>query len=158
MISVELLVKHMQWANKEIYTEISKMDDEVLDYYVIDPEWTVKKIMIHIAGAAYVFSQRLDGKPFTRFELKNTEGPEMINELIEELGKIDQSYLKHLDREDVDITYMTSKGEKTSKVSTIISTMIHHAAEHRTQIVAALDKNNVRTINLDNYSPWSFTG
>ena len=82
----------------------------------------------------------------------------MINELIEELGKIDQSYLKHLDRDDVDITYMTSKGEKTSKVSTIISTMIHHAAEHRTQIVAALDKNNVRTINLDNYSPWSFTG
>ena len=157
MISVELLVKHMQWANKEIYTEISKMDDEVLDYYVIDPEWTVKKIMIHIAGAAYLFSQRLEGKPFSRFELKNTEGPEMINELIEELENIDQSYLKHLDREDVDITYMTSKGERTSKVSTIISTMIHHAAEHRTQIVAALDKNNVRTINLDNYSPWSFT-
>ena len=37
MISVELLIKHMQWANKEIYTEISKIDYEVLEYYVIDP-------------------------------------------------------------------------------------------------------------------------
>ena len=53
---------------------------------------------------------------------------------------------------------MTSKGERTSKVSMIISTMINHATEHRTQIVAALDKNNVRTINLDNYSPWSLPG
>tara|TARA_B100000287_G_scaffold25336_1_gene24505 strand:- start:8187 stop:8663 length:477 start_codon:yes stop_codon:yes gene_type:complete len=158
MISVELLIKHMQWANKEIYTEISKLDDEVLEYYVIDPEWTVKKIMIHIVGAAYLFSQRLDGKPFSKFELKNTEGPELIKELIEELEKIDESFLKHVEREDVDITYMTSKGERTSKVSMIISTMINHATEHRTQIVAALDKNNVRTINLDNYSPWSLPG
>ena len=155
MISVELLIRHMQWANKEIFTEILKLDDEVLDYYVIDPEWTVKTIMVHIAGAAYLFSQRLDGEPFSRFELKNTEGPELIKELIEELEKIDESFLKHVDREDIDLTYMTSKGERTSKVSTIVSTMIHHAAEHRTQIVAALDKNNVRTINLDNYSPWS---
>ena len=155
MISVELLIRHMQWANKEIFTEILKLDDEVLDYYVIDPEWTVKTIMVHIAGAAYLFSQSLDGEPFSRFELKNTEGPELIKELIEELEKIDESFLKHVDREDIDLTYMTSKGERTSKVSTIVSTMIHHAAEHRTQIVAALDKNNVRTINLDNYSPWS---
>ena len=114
--------------------------------------------MVHIAGAAYLFSQRLDGEPFSRFELKNTEGPELIKELIEELEKIDESFLKHVDREDIDLTYMTSKGERTSKVSTIVSTMIHHAAEHRTQIVAALDKNNVRTINLDNYSPWSLIG
>ena len=56
MISVELLIKHMQWANKEIYTEISKLDDEVLEYYVIDPEWTVKKIMIHIVGAAVSYT------------------------------------------------------------------------------------------------------
>ena len=70
MISVELLIRHMQWANKEIFTEILKLDDEVLDYYVIDPEWTVKTIMVHIAGAAYLFRQTLDGEPFSRIELK----------------------------------------------------------------------------------------
>ena len=36
MISIELLTKHMAWANQEIYKEIKKLDPEVLDYYVID--------------------------------------------------------------------------------------------------------------------------
>ena len=44
MISLDLLLKHMQWANKEIYTEVSKLDSEVLDYYVIDPEWKIKQL------------------------------------------------------------------------------------------------------------------
>ena len=38
MISVELLCKHMAWANQEIYKEVQKLGDEVLDYYVIYPE------------------------------------------------------------------------------------------------------------------------
>ena len=87
MISVELLIKHMQWANKEIYTEISKLDDEVLEYYVIDPEWTVKKIMIHIVGAAYLFSQRLDGKPFSKFELKGENAHELFKWAKDNHGK-----------------------------------------------------------------------
>ena len=48
MISIELLTKHMAWANQEIYNEIKKLDPEVLDYYVIDKEWTVRIIMVHI--------------------------------------------------------------------------------------------------------------
>ena len=48
MISIELLTKHMAWANQEIYKEIKKLGPEVLDYYVIDKEWTVRIIMVHI--------------------------------------------------------------------------------------------------------------
>ncbi len=33
MIPLDLLLKHMQWANKEIYMEVSKLDSEVLDNY-----------------------------------------------------------------------------------------------------------------------------
>jgi len=54
MISIDLLLKHMAWANQEIYKEVQKLDDGVLDYYVIDPEWTVRTIMIHIAGASHL--------------------------------------------------------------------------------------------------------
>ena len=49
MISLDLLLNHMQWANKEIYMEVSKLDSEVLDYFVIDPEWKVKTIMLHLS-------------------------------------------------------------------------------------------------------------
>ena len=34
--------------------------------------------------------------------------------------------------------------------------MVFHAAEHRAQIVAALDRHNVRSINLDDYDVWSY--
>ena len=44
------MLEHMAWANQETYKEIKKLDTKVLDYFVIDPEWTVRTIMIHIAG------------------------------------------------------------------------------------------------------------
>ena len=40
MISLELLAKHMAWANQEIYKEVKNLDPGVLDYFVIDKEWT----------------------------------------------------------------------------------------------------------------------
>ena len=156
MIGIDLLLKHMAWANQEIYKEVQKLDDGVLDYYVIDPEWTVKTIMIHIAGASHLYGQRLNGEPFSRFELKNTDGTEMINELLSELDRIDQSLMKNLDREDEEFTYATSKGEQSSKVSIVLSQLIFHAGEHRAQIVAALDKHNERSISLDKYAVWSY--
>ena len=61
-----------------------------------------------------------------------------------------------LDREDEEVTYKTSKGEGKSTVSEILSQLIFHAGEHRAQIVAALDKHNERSINLDNFSVWSY--
>ena len=157
MISLELMANHMAWANQEIYKEVQKLDDKVLDYYVVDPDWTVKTIMIHIAGASHLYGQRLNGDPFSRFELKNTEGSEMIDELLTELNRIDKSLIENVDREDGEFTYTTSKGEQTAKVSEVLSQMIFHAGEHRAQIVAALDKHNERSINLDNYSVWGYT-
>ena len=76
------MLEHMAWANQEIYKEIKKLDTKVLDYFVIDPEWTVRTIMIHIAGASHLYGQRLNGEPFSRFELKSTDDSEIIDELL----------------------------------------------------------------------------
>jgi len=38
MISVEVLCKHMAWANQEIYKAVQKLDSKVLDYYIIVPD------------------------------------------------------------------------------------------------------------------------
>ena len=54
MISVELLAKHMAWANQEIFKEVKKLGPEVLDYYVVDKEWTVKTIMVHILSLIHI--------------------------------------------------------------------------------------------------------
>ena len=66
MISVEVLCKHMAWANQEIYKEVQKLDEKVLDYFIIDPEWTVRNIMIHIVGAAHIYGCLLYTSPSPR--------------------------------------------------------------------------------------------
>ena len=158
MISLELLLKHMGWANQEIYKAVQKLDNKVLDYYIVDPEWTVKRILIHTVSAAHSYEQRLAGNELVKLELDNPDSPEVINELLNHLQRIDTDSLKYVDMEDNDIHYILSDGgERTSKVSTILSQMVFHSAEHRAQIVAALDKHGVRDINLDEFSVWGYT-
>ena len=155
MISIELLTKHMAWANQEIYKEIKKLDPKVLDYYVIDKEWTVRTIMVHIVTASYLYSQRLQEKPFSKIKF-DIESPDLIDDLIDALENIDKDLIEQSYREDEEVTFETSKGESSGKVSVILSMMIFHATEHRAQIVAALDKNNERSINLDEYSIFGY--
>ena len=158
MISLELLLKHMGWANQDIYKAVQKLDSKVLDYYIFDPEWTVKRILIHTVSAAHSYEQRLAGNKLVKLELINTDSPEVIDELLDHLKRIDTDSLKYVESEDKDIHYVLSDGgERTSKASTILSQMVFHSAEHRAQIVAALDKHNVRDINLDEYSVWGYT-
>ena len=157
MISLELLLKHMGWANQEIYKAVQKLDSKVLNYYIVDPEWTVKRILIHTVSAAHSYEQRLAGNDLVKLELDNPDSNEVIDELLKHLERIDNDALKYVDMEDKDIHYVLSDGgERTSKVSTVLSQMVFHSAEHRAQIVAALDNHGVRDINLDDYDVWSY--
>ena len=155
MISLELLAKHMAWANQEIYKEIKKLDPEVLNYYVVDREWTVKTIMVHIVTASYLYSQRLQEKPFSKIEF-DIEDTNLIDNLLSALESIDRDLIEQVYKDDKEVTFETSKGERSEKISVILSMMIFHATEHRAQIVAALDKNDERSINLDEYSIFGY--
>ena len=155
MISLELLAKHMAWANQEIYKEIKKLDPEVLNYYVVDREWTVRTIMVHIVTASYLYSQRLQEKPFSKIEF-DIEDTNLIDNLLSALKSIDRDLIEQVYKDDKEVTFETSKGERSEKISVILSMMIFHATEHRAQIVAALDKNNERSINLDEYSIFGY--
>ena len=95
MISIELSVKHMAWANQEIFKEVKKLGPEVLDYYVIDPEWTVKTIMVHIVGASYLYGKRLQQKELSRIEF-DIESPDLIDNLLSELEIIDKNLIEQV--------------------------------------------------------------
>ena len=147
----------MQWANKEIYTEVSKLDSEVLDYYVIDPEWKIKTILLHIAKASNNYGQFINGVTETEpLELEEPSSSDDIKVLPDKLYEIDQGLIDNQGIGDVDLTIKMRSGVKEHKSSTIFSQMVFHAAEHRAQIVAALDRHNVRSINLDDYDVWSY--
>jgi uncharacterized damage-inducible protein DinB len=42
------------------------------------------------------------------------------------------------------------------KRSTIISQAIHHATEHRAQLISALEAKGFTSINLDDYDLWNY--
>ena len=157
MISLDLLLKHMQWANKEIYSEVAKLDSEVLDYYVIDPEWKIKTILLHIAKASNNYGQFVNGVTETEpLELEEPSSSDDIKVLTDKLYEIDQGLIDNQGIGDIDLTIKMRSGVKEHKSSTIFSQMVFHAAEHRAQVVAALDRHNVRSINLDDYDVWSY--
>ena len=160
MISIELLLKHMAWANQEIYKAVQKLDSKVLDYYIVDPEWRIKRILIHTVFSSHAYEKRLAGvEPkvaITPPELNNPDSPEVMDELLKHLERIDAAALKYVDMEDKDIHWEIDGEQRTTRASTLLSQMIFHSAEHRAQIVAALDKHNVRDINLDDYDVWSY--
>ena len=157
MISLDLLLKHMQWANKEIYSEVAKLDSEVLDYYVIDPEWKVKTILLHIAKASNNYGQFVSGVTETKpLELEEPSSSDDIKVLTDKLYEIDQGLIDNQGIGDIDLTIKMRSGVKEHKSSTIFSQMVFNAAEHRAQIVAALDRHNVRSNNLDDYDVWSY--
>ena len=140
-----------------IYTEVSKLDSEVLDYYVIDPEWKIKTILLHIAKASNNYGQFVNGVTETEpLELEEPSSSDDIKVLTDKLYEIDQGLIDNQGIGDIDLTIKMRSGVKEHKSSTIFSQMVFHAAEHRAQVVAALDRHNVRSINLDDYDVWSY--
>ena len=97
----------------------------------------------------------MDEKPFSKIEF-DIESPDLIDTLLSALEGIDNDLIEQAYKEDREITYETSKGMRSQRASVILSMMIFHTTEHRAQIVAALDKHNVREINLDHYSIFGY--
>jgi uncharacterized damage-inducible protein DinB len=65
MNSTKLLM-HMAWANHEIFTKVSELPDEALDAYAVNPDWTAREIVRHIASSATWYGWRLlDKSNFT---------------------------------------------------------------------------------------------
>ena len=116
MISVELLAKHMAWANQEIFKEVKKLGPEVLDYYVVDKEWTVKTIMVHIVAASYLYSQRLQEKPFSKIEF-DMDSPNLIDDLLSALENIDKDLIEQAYKEDKDCLLYTSPSPRDKRQS-----------------------------------------
>jgi uncharacterized damage-inducible protein DinB len=162
------LLKHMAWANEKILRKVSDLPDEALDSYIINPEWTVREIACHIASSATWYGYRLlDKSNFSQDDhaawdakLEETEiAPEksiQIERTIEILRLADNELLKAAQLpEGVVVREMDGKIITRAR-STVISQAIHHATEHRAQLVSALEFRGFNTINLDDYDLWAF--
>ena len=167
-MDAEKLLRHMAWANHQIFSKVAELDDKALDTYAVNPEWTVREITRHIASSATWYGWRLlDKSSWSEAEhalwqakLDETETPATtmkdLQIVIDCLAAAD-SVLLDAARLPEGTVIREWEGKTIIRArSTIISQAIHHATEHRAQLVSALEARGFTTINLDDYDLWSY--
>ena len=167
-MDVSKLIKHMAWANQEILAKVAVLPDEALDAYIVNPEWTVREIARHIASSATWYGWRLlDKTAFTDTDTANWEAKLSATEIppasakdiqivMATLRSADQLLLTEAAKPEGEVV-REWKGEIiVRKRSTILAQSIHHATEHRAQLVSALEFKGFTGINLDDYDAWNY--
>jgi uncharacterized damage-inducible protein DinB len=163
------LLKHMAWANQEIFSKVAELPDEALDSYAVNPEWTAREIMRHIASSATYYGYRLiDKEALSESEKSEWQSkldathipPANMSEMktiLERIATADAELLSAASEPEGFVVH-TMDGRTVSRArSTIISQSIHHATEHRAQLISALEAKGFVGINLDDYDVWYFS-
>ena len=153
-LNLERALKHMSWANQEVYKLIIALPDEALKAYATDPDWTVGEILRHIASSSGGYGARLKGidaevlvRPTTMQELQV---------IAKQLLSNDAQLLQLANVADEKIAVIR-EGKTTHWMrSTIVTQAIHHATEHRAQAVCALEAKGFKAVNLDDYDVWAY--
>ena len=168
-MNADKLLKHMAWANKEILTKVADLPDEALDSYLVNSEWTVREIVRHICSSATWYGYRLlDKEQWSQADhdvwnakLADTEiQPARSADVLTVVAKLElaDAELLRASQEPEGVVLREVEGKMISRArSTVISQSIHHATEHRAQLVAALEAKGFETINLDDYDLWAFS-
>jgi uncharacterized damage-inducible protein DinB len=168
LMESEKLLKHMAWANSEILAKVALMPDEALDTFSTDSEWTAKEIINHIVTSAYFYGLRLQTETMEDLaRVEKLRGEALSKELILEKTSELQPFIDSLKTSDAVLLQESYKPEglvlreiegkliKRAR-STIIFQSVHHATEHRTQLVDALNSGAFTGINLDDYDLWAY--
>lgn len=153
-VTLERLLKHMAWANDKVYTAAESLPDEVLGSYLVNPEWTAGQILKHIVGGATWYVHRLTGEPWTEIP-KPTKSSDIAG-LKKMLAGFDSQILNSLAQGEGTISIKRKEESATVQRSTVLSQAIHHATEHRAQLIDALEFKGFAIINLDDIDLWSF--
>lgn len=161
-------LRHMAWANQRLIRDLQKLPDEALEAYVVNPEWSVAEILRHICSSASWYAYRLidpvtltaESRAALESKLDELEvAPESMRDLkrfadFASIADRDLLEASHLPEGEV---VRESEGKRIVRArSTVISQAVHHATEHRAQLVAALEARNFLGVDLDSMDMWAF--
>ncbi|MFZ2228288.1 MAG: DinB family protein [Candidatus Nanopelagicaceae bacterium] len=153
-ISTARLIQHMSWANQKVFQSVQSLPDESLESFIVNPEWTAKQILKHITSAAGWYLYCLDGTALR--QIKQPINMSDVAELAKILAVLDSEIAKSGNLEDEMMTIIYKDETEKNLRSTIISQTVHHATEHRAQLVGALEFKGYKPINLDDIDLWAF--
>lgn len=155
-IGLERSLAHMAWSNQQVFRAVAKLPNEALNAYISNPDWTVGKILEHICSGATWYVYRLEIEDW--IDIPSAYSTKDVLVLADLINDLDQKLIAAANQEDRELTYTYEDTGKTVKrwFSTILTQAIHHATEHRAQLVDALDFKGYRDIVLDDLDAWAF--
>lgn len=147
--------KHMQWANRQLFLQLSDLPESALSYSAWNPEWTVATIAHHIFIAAGRLQSRITQESAPE-ELAAPTTSIQMRELAQKSFERDEKFLALLNTPDELRKFVRFGKEVEFHTSTILAQATHHASEHRGQIADILAVNKMDVVNLDTLDLWSF--
>ena len=148
------LLRHMAWANKRVFDAVKSLPDLALGAYIVNAGWTAGHILQHIVGGADWYVYCLTGTPWR--DIKLPESMSDLDLLQQHLTKFDEKIFSESEIPDEYITIKEDDGSWQALRSTILAQAIYHAAEHRTQLIDALESKGFSPIYLDDIDLWKF--
>ena len=142
----------MAWANQKVFGAIENLPHASLESYIINSEWTAYRIASHICKSSgfYGFRLGLGDRP------ADLQEPVSIAELKLLLAERDQVLINSVSLEEKQLEFNRNGTIVKRWISTIVTQAIHHATEHRAQLIDALEYKGYRPINLDDMDLWNF--
>jgi uncharacterized damage-inducible protein DinB len=153
--SVERSFRHLAWANSRMLEILRELPDEAINFSAWNPDWTVGKIVNHIAVAEGRLVARIKNEGYP----VETEAPTTaigIQQLVPIFAVRDMQLLQLVDTPDEIRRFVQFGKDVEFLTSTILAQALHHASEHRAQISDILASNNMDVFNLDSIDFWSF--
>ncbi len=147
-------LRHMAWANQRVYASLGTLPDEALESFIVNPEWSAKRIIQHIVSGADWYVYCLTGAMWSEVPTPSVVAD--VPALAKMLADFDAAILSQSGLPD---EYLTIKEEEKSWQnlrSTLLAQAVHHATEHRAQLIDALESKGFAPINLDDIDFWAF--
>ena len=147
-------LRHMAWANQRVYSSVLTLPEEALSSYLVNPEWTAGIILQHIVNGADWFSYCLTQAPWT--DIKIPLSMDDVDELASLLATLDKRIISQDEMPDIPMTINEEGQSWKAMRSTILVQAVHHATEHRAQLIDALEYQSFKPIILDDIDLWAF--
>ncbi|MHB0928055.1 MAG: DinB family protein [Candidatus Nanopelagicales bacterium] len=153
-ISMRMNLRHMAWANQKLYAAVAELPDAALSSYIVDPEWTVGRILGHLGESGHWYLYCLKLAPWKPFVMPGSMAD--VRGVARELAEIDAQLLSQATLGGAMITQDLGDGDHTYPRSMILAQAVHHASEHRAQLVGALEFKGYSLLKLDDLDLWCF--
>ena len=153
MMSLETSIKHLSWSNQKFFSYFEGEGDEVFTLRAAEGEWTIGRLLSHIANSEAWFRYcliNLDWVDFSEIASKNS-----LQKYLAILSDLDSVLIGEVAKPDGALVIRTGEQIIHATRSLILSQAVMHAAEHKGQIATIL-KQHGRHIDLDALDVWNF--